>query len=287
MVATRPECLDVLWMWGSSWSWGFFHLTTFHPNHISTLVLLLKFLENVGIIKLCILHNYLENLLRYQLKSTIVPDKVQQRCGIWQYWHEECPLTRLWLNRNSVTKKTEARIMKEVLLKAQDIAVGDQNVEFRSNLYMAESTSGQGQCLTHRYYHGGGFGIMKLFCEVGGWPLTSTWGTKDSVTHTKKDIQELWNPTITLILYDGGIQNPQCILYYWFSKNKQKLVFMKQNNLPVPKSSFLREPRPQYLGWKQQKYTTLRASWKLRDVWWDPLLFLCSLSLLLFCFMEG
>ena len=39
--------------------------------------------------------------------------------------------------------------MKEVLLKAQDIAVGDQNVEFRSNLYMAESTSGQGQYLTH------------------------------------------------------------------------------------------------------------------------------------------
>ena len=127
----------------------------------------------------------------------------------------------------------------------------------------------------------------EIILWVGGWPLTSTWGTKDSVTHTKEDIQELWNPTITLILYDGGIQNPQYILYYWFSKNKQKLVFMKQKNLPVPKSSFLREPRPQYLGWKQQKDTTLRASWKLRDVWWDPLLFLCSLSLLLFCFMEG
>ena len=38
-------------------------------------------------------------------------------------------------------QKTGARIMKEVLLKAQDIAVGDHNVEFRSNLYMAESTS--------------------------------------------------------------------------------------------------------------------------------------------------
>lgn len=35
--------------------------------------------------------------------------------------------------------------MKEVLLKAQDIAVGDHN--FRSNL--AESTSGQGQYLIH------------------------------------------------------------------------------------------------------------------------------------------
>lgn len=46
-------------------------------------------------------------------------------------------------------QKTEARIMKEVLLKAQDIAVGDHNVEFRSNLYMAESTSGRGQYLIH------------------------------------------------------------------------------------------------------------------------------------------
>ncbi|XP_059741840.1 large ribosomal subunit protein uL22m-like [Bos taurus] len=46
-------------------------------------------------------------------------------------------------------QKTGAPIMKEVLLKAQDIAVGDHNVEFRSNLYMAKSTSGQGQYLIH------------------------------------------------------------------------------------------------------------------------------------------
>jgi large subunit ribosomal protein L22 len=43
--------------------------------------------------------------------------------------------------------KKGAQIIKEVLLEAQDMAVRDHNVEFRSNLYIAESTSGRGQYL--------------------------------------------------------------------------------------------------------------------------------------------
>nr|2FTC_M Chain M, mitochondrial ribosomal protein L22 isoform a [Bos taurus]3IY9_M Chain M, 39S ribosomal protein L22, mitochondrial [Homo sapiens] len=63
--------------------------------------------------------------------------------------------------------KKGAKIIKEVLLEAQDMAVRDHNVEFRSNLYIAESTSGRGQCLKRIRYHGRGrFGIMeKVYCH--------------------------------------------------------------------------------------------------------------------------
>uniref|UniRef100_A0A8C2R660 Large ribosomal subunit protein uL22m n=1 Tax=Capra hircus TaxID=9925 RepID=A0A8C2R660_CAPHI len=58
--------------------------------------------------------------------------------------------------------KKGAQIIKEVLLEAQDMAVRDHNVEFRSNLYIAESTSGRGQYLKRIRYHGRGrFGIME------------------------------------------------------------------------------------------------------------------------------
>nr|XP_045009657.1 39S ribosomal protein L22, mitochondrial isoform X2 [Jaculus jaculus] len=65
--------------------------------------------------------------------------------------------------------KKGAQIIKEVLLEAQDMAVRDHNVEFRSNLYVAESTSGRGQYLKRIRYHGRGrFGIMEKrgWCEV-------------------------------------------------------------------------------------------------------------------------
>uniref|UniRef100_F7C7C5 Large ribosomal subunit protein uL22m n=1 Tax=Ornithorhynchus anatinus TaxID=9258 RepID=F7C7C5_ORNAN len=58
--------------------------------------------------------------------------------------------------------KKGAKIVREVLLEAQDLAVRKHNVEFKSNLYIAESTSGRGQYLKRIRYHGrGGFGIMK------------------------------------------------------------------------------------------------------------------------------
>ena len=43
-------------------AFGLFHLTAFYSNHISTQVLLLKYLENGKRIKLFILHNCLEKL---------------------------------------------------------------------------------------------------------------------------------------------------------------------------------------------------------------------------------
>uniref|UniRef100_A0A672I9R3 Large ribosomal subunit protein uL22m n=1 Tax=Salarias fasciatus TaxID=181472 RepID=A0A672I9R3_SALFA len=63
--------------------------------------------------------------------------------------------------------KKGARIMKEVLLEAQDLAVRNHNVEHRSNLYVAESFSGKGQYLKRIRYHGRGmFGIMdRVYCS--------------------------------------------------------------------------------------------------------------------------
>ncbi|MXQ86887.1 hypothetical protein E5288_WYG019394 [Bos mutus] len=98
--------------------------------------------------------------------------------------------------------KKGAQIIKEVLLEAQDMAVRDHNVEFRSNLYIAESTSGRGQYLKRIRYHGRGrFGIMeKVFCHyfvklVEGPPPPPE-APKTAVTHAKEYIQELRNRTI-------------------------------------------------------------------------------------------
>ncbi|KAM9254216.1 large ribosomal subunit protein uL22m isoform 1-T1 [Dugong dugon] len=98
--------------------------------------------------------------------------------------------------------KKGAQIIKEVLLEAQDMAVRDHNVEFRSNLYIAESTSGRGQCLKRIRYHGRGrFGIMeKVYCHyfvklVEGPPPPPE-APKTAVTLAKEYIQELRNRTI-------------------------------------------------------------------------------------------
>ncbi|XP_068134407.1 large ribosomal subunit protein uL22m [Hyperolius riggenbachi] len=63
--------------------------------------------------------------------------------------------------------KKGAKIMKEVLLEAQDMAVRNQHVEYKSNLYVAESFSGKGTYLKRIRYHGRGrFGIMdKVRCH--------------------------------------------------------------------------------------------------------------------------
>lgn len=98
--------------------------------------------------------------------------------------------------------KKGARIIKEVLLEAQDMAVRDHNVEFRSNLHIAASTSGRGQCLKRIRYHGRGrFGIMeKVYCHyfvklVEGPPPPPE-VPKTAVDHAKEYIQQLRNRTI-------------------------------------------------------------------------------------------
>ncbi|XP_028017453.1 CCR4-NOT transcription complex subunit 8 isoform X14 [Eptesicus fuscus] len=98
--------------------------------------------------------------------------------------------------------KKGAQIIKEILLEAQDMAVRDHNVEFRSNLYIAASTSGRGQYLKRIRYHGRGrFGIMeKVYCHyfvklVEGPPPPPE-PPKTAVTHAKEYIQQLRNRTI-------------------------------------------------------------------------------------------
>nr|XP_045009656.1 39S ribosomal protein L22, mitochondrial isoform X1 [Jaculus jaculus] len=95
--------------------------------------------------------------------------------------------------------KKGAQIIKEVLLEAQDMAVRDHNVEFRSNLYVAESTSGRGQYLKRIRYHGRGrFGIMEKVPETHGEPADGAVKTGHTcrrqqcdlcVTQCKKQLQ--------------------------------------------------------------------------------------------------
>lgn len=187
-------------------------------------------------------------------------------------------LTRLWLNWIQ-WPKTGARIMKEVL-KSPRYSSGRS--QFRSNLYMAESTSGQGQYLIHiNITMGVALGSWDYFCEVGGWPLTSSWGTKDSVTHTKEDIQSFKTQPSHSHCMMGEFRIHSIYFTIGFL-NKQKLVFMKQNDLPVPKSSFS----------ENQGQDTFQENNKRTQHWdhhgssrmSDKILFcsLCSLSPLLF-----
>nr|XP_015205425.1 PREDICTED: 39S ribosomal protein L22, mitochondrial [Lepisosteus oculatus] len=63
--------------------------------------------------------------------------------------------------------KKGAAIIREVLLEAQEMAVRNHNVEYKSNLYVAQSFSGKGKYLKRIRYHGRGmFGIMdKVHCH--------------------------------------------------------------------------------------------------------------------------
>lgn len=94
----------------------------------------------------------------------------------------------------------------KVLLEAQDMAVKDHNVEFRSNLYLAKPTSGGGQFLKHIHYHGRGhLGIMeKVYCryfvKMMEGPLSSREPLKIALTHTTDYIQKLRSWAIIYIL---------------------------------------------------------------------------------------
>ncbi|KAL8207537.1 UNVERIFIED_CONTAM: 54S ribosomal protein L22, mitochondrial [Gekko kuhli] len=80
--------------------------------------------------------------------------------------------------------KKGAKVVKEVLLEAQELAVTKHSVEFKSNLHIARSFSGKGHYIKRICYHGKGmFGIMDrvgchYFVKLVEGPSTSR-GTKD------------------------------------------------------------------------------------------------------------
>ncbi|KAM4620781.1 large ribosomal subunit protein uL22m [Polymixia lowei] len=97
--------------------------------------------------------------------------------------------------------KKGAKIMKDVLLEAQEIAVRNHNVEYKSNLYIAESFSSKGKYLKRIRYHGRGmFGIMdKVYCHyfvklVEGPPPQVE--PRTSLDQAKEYVQNLKNRTI-------------------------------------------------------------------------------------------
>ncbi|XP_076024699.1 large ribosomal subunit protein uL22m [Genypterus blacodes] len=97
--------------------------------------------------------------------------------------------------------KKGATSIKEVLLEAQEMAVKNHNVEYRSNLYVAESYSGKGKYLKRIRYHGRGmFGIMdKVYCHYfvklveGSPPETED---RTSLDQAKEYVQSLKRRTV-------------------------------------------------------------------------------------------
>uniref|UniRef100_V9L563 Large ribosomal subunit protein uL22m n=2 Tax=Callorhinchus milii TaxID=7868 RepID=V9L563_CALMI len=97
--------------------------------------------------------------------------------------------------------KKGAKVIKEVLLEAQEMAVRNHNLEFRSNLYVARSFSGKGQYLKRIRYHGRGMcGVMdKVYCHyfvqlVEGKPPPEAQRT--GFDQAKEYVQGLRNRTI-------------------------------------------------------------------------------------------
>nr|XP_033783468.1 39S ribosomal protein L22, mitochondrial isoform X2 [Geotrypetes seraphini] len=98
--------------------------------------------------------------------------------------------------------KKGAKIIKEVLLEAQDMAVKNFNVEYKSNLYIAESFSGKGKYLKRIRYHGRGmFGIMDkvkchYFVKLVEGPPPPMEPPKSGFDLAKEYVQQLCNRTI-------------------------------------------------------------------------------------------
>ncbi|XP_026855935.2 39S ribosomal protein L22, mitochondrial isoform X2 [Electrophorus electricus] len=97
--------------------------------------------------------------------------------------------------------KKGAKVIKEVLLEAQDMAVKNHNVEYKSNLHVAESFSSKGKYLKRIRYHGRGmFGIMdKVYCHyfvklVEGMPPTVEQST--AFDQAKEYVEQLKKRTI-------------------------------------------------------------------------------------------
>ncbi|XP_029304092.1 large ribosomal subunit protein uL22m isoform X1 [Cottoperca gobio] len=97
--------------------------------------------------------------------------------------------------------KKGAKIMKEVLEEAQDMAVKNHNVEYKSNLYIAESNSSKGKYLKRIRFHGRGrFGVMDIvnchyFVKLveGPPPIIEE---KTGFDQAKEYVQNLKNRTI-------------------------------------------------------------------------------------------
>ncbi|KAM3925614.1 large ribosomal subunit protein uL22m [Leptodactylus fuscus] len=99
--------------------------------------------------------------------------------------------------------KKGAKIIKEVLLEAQEMAVRNHHVEYKSNLHVADSFSNKGTYLKRIRYHGRGrFGIMdKVHCHyfvklVEGPPPPKE-KPIDGFQQAKDYVQQLKNRTIT------------------------------------------------------------------------------------------
>ncbi|XP_029439099.1 39S ribosomal protein L22, mitochondrial isoform X3 [Rhinatrema bivittatum] len=98
--------------------------------------------------------------------------------------------------------KKGAKVIKEVLLEAQDMAVKSCNVEFKSNLYIAESFSGKGKYLKRIRYHGRGmFGIMDkvkchYFVKLVEGPPPPVAQPKTGFEQASEYVQQLRNRTI-------------------------------------------------------------------------------------------
>ncbi|XP_043560144.1 39S ribosomal protein L22, mitochondrial [Chiloscyllium plagiosum] len=97
--------------------------------------------------------------------------------------------------------KKGAKLMLEVLLEAQEMAVRNHNLEYRSNLYVAESFSSKGQYLKRIRYHGRGmFGIMdRVYCHYFVKLVEGSPPVKKPTTgfdQAKEYVQQLRNRTI-------------------------------------------------------------------------------------------
>ncbi|XP_060096242.1 large ribosomal subunit protein uL22m [Heteronotia binoei] len=98
--------------------------------------------------------------------------------------------------------KKGAKVVKEVLLEAQELAVRKYNVEFKSNLYIARSFSGKGHYLKRIRYHGKGmFGIMDkvkchYFVKLVEGPPPPPEAPKTGFDQAKEYVQQLRNRNI-------------------------------------------------------------------------------------------
>ncbi|XP_065265617.1 large ribosomal subunit protein uL22m isoform X1 [Emys orbicularis] len=98
--------------------------------------------------------------------------------------------------------KKGAKVVKEVLLEAQEMAVRNHNVEFKSNLYIASSFSGKGHYLKRIRYHGRGmFGIMEkvrchYFVKLVEGPPPPPEAPQTGFDQAKEYVQQLRNRTI-------------------------------------------------------------------------------------------
>ncbi|XP_054831214.1 39S ribosomal protein L22, mitochondrial isoform X2 [Eublepharis macularius] len=90
----------------------------------------------------------------------------------------------------------------KVLLEAQEMAVRKHNVEFKSNLHIAQSFSGKGHYLKRIRYHGKGmFGIMDkvkchYFVKLVEGPPPPPEAPKTGFDQAKEYVQQLRNRTI-------------------------------------------------------------------------------------------